>query len=281
MVELQFELNFGTGFALVSPPRNWKGLQLRVLFIDQKSNATLDATPLEWVGENARRINKWIDDGLTGGYGIFEGIGLKIYACKTVRELVFDGYIDLVSRGLKRSCDEVIAPIKETGRIDWLNQRAGGFSFAYLASLPPNTPGRIIPNTDFKRTPYCITEVPNYTQSALIAIELFVVIKELLDAVCRIGQAISDLQGAAATATATLGAGIGLVISAIAMVILYVGYLAGIIIAIINMIKSLIENFVQLKKQKLCMTYRDHFIRACQFLGYTFVLFPYSRYRYG
>lgn len=269
-MDLRFEMDLGAGFFQCPPPINWKSIQLRVLFVDDKPAASIETTEFQWVGENAERLNQYRAAGLTGGYGLYEGVGLRIYACTSQQLKVFDGFINLADRSTKWECDKVTASCRETGRIDWLNDRATAIDFAYLASLPSGSQGRIIPINDFKLLPYTISEIPNYTQAALLALQTFVVVKEALDAVCRIGQAISDLQGAVATATATVGAAVGLVISALAMTILYIGYLAGIIIALVNLVQSIIENVIQLKKYKLCMLARTHFIRACEYFGLTF-----------
>lgn len=270
-MELLFEIDWGQGFVQVPPPRNWKGFQVKVIFTEGKPNATVQGLDFEWVGENAQKLNAYKAAGLTGGRGIYEPPGLRVSACKSQTYRFFDGFIDLGNEATKFSCDMVVAPSKETGRIDWLNDIAAAISFDFLATLPVGAAGRIVPGTDFKMTPYCITEIPDYTRSAMLSVSLFVTLKELYDTVFKIGSLINQLTGDTATAVATLGAGAPSVIATIAIIILYVAYLVAIAIAIVTMVKDLVKYIFQTKKYKLCMREQDIFARIAQYFGMGFV----------
>jgi len=271
MVDLRFELNYGTGFTAVNPPINWKSMQVELIFTNDHPSASLQSTEFEWVADEAVKINAYRMAGLTGGGpGIYEGLPLKITACGTLNTVIFDGMLDLASDRTMFECDMVRSPIKEAGRIDWLNDVAGSFSFAYLASLTGTTPGRIIPANDYKRIPYAISAIPDYTQAMIISISLFVTLKELFDVTTKISQLIAQLSGDSTTAVATLGLAAGTLIATIVIVVLYVVYLFLIIIILIDLIKALISNIVQLKKHKLGMRIETLFRRACQYLGLGF-----------
>lgn len=271
-MELEFELNYGQGFALKPPPKNWKATIMHLLYIAQQPNATLQGTDYEWDGINAKEMGLYWDGGLSGSTpGIGEGPGLRIYGCAGSTRIKFlEGYVDLGNIKTLRSCDSIKAPTKETGRVDWMADIAAVITPAFLRSLPVNSPGRIIPATDFKLTPYCISEIPNYTQASLVAVSIFLTIREAREIVKEIGQIIQELTGAAATATATAGLSIGLVVAAIAKCLIYVIYLSALIIALVNMIKTLITNIIQAKKRKACMLARVMFTRLCQRLNMTF-----------
>lgn len=268
MLEWNFEIDFGSGFQSVPPPRNWKGIIISILFIDNQPNAQLSGLDLEWVGETARRINQYRDQGLVGGKGIYEGLGLRITPCPG--ETLFDGYIDLASESTRWECDTVTAPCVEKGRTDWINDVARGVSFAVLATLPANTPGRIIPATDYKKIPYCVSHIPDWTTVAMLAVSNVVLVRELRDMLKEIPSRIQDLQAKATTAVATLGAAIALIIAEIIKTVLYILYLAAIILALITMVKEIITNIFQLKKYKLGMREEDCFKRICQYFGLGF-----------
>jgi hypothetical protein len=268
--ELKFQINFGTGYQDVGPPTNWKGIQIEVIFTNDHPSASVQAGNFEWIGEEAKKINAYRLAGLTGGVGILEGLPLKIIACGSQNSVIFDGVINLAAQEALFECDKVTAPIRESGRIDWLEDVAGSFSFAYLASLTGNTPGRIVPSTDYKKVPYAITEIPDYTQAMLIGISLFITIKELLDVTTKISQLIAQLSGDTTTAVATGGLASGSLIATIAITVLYVTYLFAIVLIVVDLVRDLVNNIIQLKKYKLGMRCETLFQRACQYLGLQF-----------
>lgn len=268
-MDLKFEIDWGQGFVTVDPPRNWKGLQIEVVWTNDKPSASLNTTDLEWTGTTADKLNLYFENGLNGGKGIFEGPGLRVTACKS-NLVVLDGVIDVANANTQWECDMVRAPVQEAGRIDWLNDIAASFSFAYLASLPANTPGFINPLTDYKKVPYVISTIPEYTQAALLSISIFIIVRELQDAITKFAQFISELNGNAATAAATLGTATPTLLATIARIVLYVTYIYIIITALIDLVKDLLKHIIQSKKIKLAMREQDLFIRGCQYLGLNF-----------
>jgi len=275
-----FQLDFGQGFQTVPPPRNWKGIIISILFLDDQPNASLQNLNLEWVGETATKLNAYRAAGLNGGTGIYEGVGLRIAPCSG-GEVFFDGFIDLAAPNAEWECDRVIAPCVEKGRTDQVSDLAGGISFAALAMLPTNAAGRINPATDYKKIPYCLSYIPDGTQIALLAVSNVIILKELQELIEKIPAQIQSLIGAATTTAATVGATIALIVAEIIKTVLYILYLAAIIIAIVNMVKAIINNIWQTKKYKLGMLERTAWNRICQYLGLGFsstIYAPSSQY---
>lgn len=272
MTDLTFYIDYGNGFTqLLSPPRNWKAFALDALWTSGYPSASIQSTEFEWTGVNATRIRAYRDQGLTGqGPGIFEGLPMQIKACLNNSIIVFNGVLDLCNDKTRWECDKIVAPFLESGKIDYVNVRSRGFDFLYLASLTPNTPGRILPG-DKKKTPYAITEIPDYTQAMLLSISSFVLVKELIETATKISQLIAQLSGDAATAVATFGAAAGTLVARIAMIALYVTYMFLIVVALVNLVKDLLANIVQLKKHKVCMREETLWQRGCQFMGLQFV----------
>lgn len=268
--DLKFEIDYGTGFKEVAPPMNWKAMQVQVVFTNGRPSASLESINFEWVGDNAVKINEYRVKGLTGGPGIFEGLPLRISVCSGLPTLIFNGIIDLANEATRWECDMVKAPIRESGKLDYVMDRSAGFSFAYLASLTGSAPGRIVPATHYKRVPYAISVIPNYSQAMIMSISLFLTIKELLDVVNKLASWISDLTGQTATATAQLGTSAPTLLATLANVVLYLVYLFAIIVAIVDMCKSLVDNIVQPKKYKLAMREEDLFIKGFEFMGLGF-----------
>jgi len=77
-------MDFGSGFGEVIPPRNWKAMQVQLIWALTKSGmerqAQLQSITFEFVKQTAVDIKDYFDRGLTGGTGILEGPGLRIKA---------------------------------------------------------------------------------------------------------------------------------------------------------------------------------------------------------
>lgn len=261
MVNLTFKMDFGQGFVTVPPPRNWKEMRVQLIFTQGEMEAQLQSIVFEWVNKNADRIKQYINSGLTGGTGIFEGIGLRIYAGSN-NTMIFDGCLDLANTSLEIETGIVKSPIKESGRIDWLNDVAQSITFEYLTDARHNGQPYQITGADYKQVPYCISTIPNYTQAMLLSISLFIVVKEAVDVICKIESLIARM----------IGQGLSWIqlIFTIIEAVLYIIYLIAIIIAAAKLMQELMDNIIQPKKTKLGMREVDLWVKGCKYFGLNF-----------
>lgn len=261
MVNLTFKMDFGQGFVTVPPPRNWKEMRVQLIFTQGEMEAQLQSIVFEWVNKNADRIKQYINSGLTGGTGIFEGIGLRIYAGSN-NTMIFDGCLDLANTSLEIETGIIKSPIKESGRIDWLNDVAQSITFEYLTDSIHNGKPYQITTADYKQVPYCISTIPNYTQAMLLSISLFIVVKEAVDVICKIESLIARM----------IGQGLSWIqlIFTIIEVVLYIIYLIAIIIAAAKLMQELMDNIIQPKKTKLGMREVGLWVKGCKYFGLNF-----------
>jgi hypothetical protein len=262
MVDLRFEMDFGfSGYQVVDPPLNWKEMRLQLIFDKPELQAQLQSIVFEFVKGTAKSIRSYYAGGLSGGTGILEGIGLRIYAGNN-NYIIFDGCIDTANDSFLIDNDIVKAPIKESGRIDWLNDTAQSFTFEYLtASIHAGKSWQITRN-DYKQVPYCISTIPNYTQALLLSVTLFLMIKEAVDIICKIESFIARM----------IGQGLSWVqlIMTIVELILYSIYLYVIITAAARLMQQILDAIVQPKKVKLAMREQDLWTKGCLYLGLAF-----------
>jgi len=245
-------INFYINSTLVNPPKNWRELMLELNFDSDKKGANnqVTVTDWEWVNENADIINKWITDGLTSGVGVFEGIPFHIEVERDgVVETPFDGYLDLTAT--KFSKHRITTKAVETNRIDWLNDVADGFTFSYLKDIG------LITNGDYTSVPYILNSVPNYVESAVSVLGVYVMVKEIKDAIHKISEFIAD-------------APVFYVPSTYVKIILYIIYLGLILIALIKLIKSMVLLIIQPVKYHKAMSVKRHLEIGAQHLGMTF-----------
>lgn len=255
-------MNFGSGFVDVPPPRNWKAMKLQVIFDQENYQAQLQTINFEWVKQNAVSIFRYFRNGLTGGTGIFEGPGLRIWIGSISPQLIFDGCIDTANQAFDIQSDIITCPLKESGRIDWMNDVSKSITFEYLTSLPAGSQGRIT-RSDYKQIPYALSTIPDYTQAMLLSISLFIIIKESIDVVSKIisltvraiSQSLSWLQ----------------LVGTIIEIVLYLIYLVALIAASAKLIQQIADNLIQSKKTKLGMREVDLFKKGCEYFGLNFV----------
>ena len=245
-------INFYLNYTLVNPPQNWREMMLELNFDKDKANLKGQVSITDWdfVNENATIINKWLSDGLTSGVGILEGMP---FSCEVERngviESVFTGYLDLTT--CRFSSNRCNVKAVETNRIDWLNDVADGFTFAYLKDI-----GKIT-NSDYKNMPYILNSVPNYVEAAISALGVHVIIKEIKEAIQRIIEFVNEMP-------------VFYVFSTYVKLILYIIYLILLIIALIKLVKVIILLIIQPVKYHACMSIKRQLEIGAEHLGMTF-----------
>lgn len=265
MTDLIFKMNFGSGFVTVDPPKNWIDMKVQLMFDKGQPQLQLQSINFQWVTRNAKKLKAYFDGGLTGASpGIMEGPGLEIWGVEPGYPPVrfFLGCINTADEAFDVQDDIIMCPIKESGRTDWFNTAASGFTYNFLSKLPAGMPGAIS-RADYKLVPYAISSIPNYTQAMLLSISLFIIIKESVDVVAKIASLITRAISQSLSWLQLIGT--------IVEIVLYLVYLVAIVTASAKLIQQIADNLIQPKKTKLGMREVDLFVKGCQRLGLNFV----------
>ncbi len=265
------ELKFYINQQLVAPPRNWKDIQTELLFTDDRPSATVQSIQFEWVNtvnsKNASLLISWRAQGLSGGVGVLEGVPLRITDCSPQAINIFEGVIDLAHESCEFECDIVKAPIKESGRIDYVNSISDSFSFSYLFALPSGAAGKISV-TDFKLIPYTITHSKNEALVVIpLAISIFLIEKEIEAMIALIKKDISEVVSLATPVTPAEVLQLAAKILEITFDIIYIGAM---LIALVKLINQIFTYIIQLPKYKYGMEVRTLFQKACDYMGLKF-----------
>ena len=214
----------------------------------------------------AARINAWNAAGLTSGPGIMEAPPFRIEVCGA-GNVLFDGGMNTASCEALYQCDEVNIELREEGRNDFVNDRMDTFSFAFLESLPTSVIGKIT-QADYVQVPYVINSIPDGVAIITSIISLFVLVKELEQAVEKTAVAIAELIG---DIIPTVGSGatitVGAIIADIFKIIFYLAYLAVLVVAIIDLTILLFESIIQRTKFKKGIKVYTLLKRATEYLG--------------
>ena len=189
----------------------------------------ISTTSIEFVLEDAKRLIQHVSDGMNGGVGIFEGLPYKINIDNTN---IFDGFINLSEDAEFIESEKVIANLVKSGGSDWLNDVADGFSFGFLRSE------NYITNADYVVVPYVLNFRPEAFVVGQLSIALFLLQKELIQGIRDTADSIADFSEAFGKVNP-----LGEIISAGLKLFGQIGYTTAVVVALVQTIKDLINQF--------------------------------------
>jgi hypothetical protein len=253
---------------------NWRDLEIEVNFEDESGIGSIKSGNLEFALSIADKINTWNSNGMAGGAGIFEAPPFRIEVCGS-GDIVFNGGINIADCTTLYECDKIIAPLR-SDKIDFLNDKASAFTFAYLASIAASAPGHI-GQGDYLSVPYVINSIPDFVNIMVAGLSLFMLIKELQEVIEKTIAVANELSGDVAMALGSVvnpiiatAMAIGRVLVDIVRIVLYILYLVFIIKAIIDLVIMIFDNLIQPVKYKKGMLVRTLFQKAADYMGFTF-----------
>lgn len=259
MADLQFYIDGKN----VPPPDNWQNTSINLSFEDNSPDASVKTIVYEWLGTNAAILNKWKDQGLIGGFGLFEGPAFRIEVCNPAIN-VFDGCIDMTSNDTRFTCDKVTAAVMETNRVPSFTKQAEAVSFQYLASTGYAGAGKIT-KADYVPVPYVLSTLPDYAQVAILTVSLVESLNALRHAFVNLTNLLTKIINDLAGIYTIL-----LVVGDAIMIILYLIYFIAMILLVIGIINMIVNNFIQPVKYKYGMRVNTLMTRAAASMGYGF-----------
>lgn len=216
----------------------------------------ISTTSIDFVLEDAKKINKHVADGLTGGVGIFEGIPYKI---ALNQQNIFDGYIDLTNDADFIENERVIANVVKTGGSDWLNDVADGFSFGFLRQQ------NFIKDSDYVVVPYVLNFRPGAFIVGQLSISFYILQKEIIQNVRDLADNTSNLLEVVGKANP-----VGEIVSAALKLTAQIIYSTAIAFALIQVVKDLINEFFPPVRRYRAMTFKRMFETGLNYLGLQF-----------
>lgn len=184
MIKAKFYINGNS----VIVPNNYQELALELNFDKDDPSYRGEVSVNSWefgLGSNKnddslRKIKNYIDAGLTGGEGVFQGLPLSIAIDNGLSEdTIFDGFMDLTQSEI--FCDKAVVSTKEIGGIDWLNEVADSFTFEYLATPLSDGGVGLINNNDYVYVPYLVQKDFSSTDLAIMILTATAIVLEFLD----------------------------------------------------------------------------------------------------
>lgn len=232
----------------VAPPKNSEEVTIEINRKPDGMNSTVGIDSFEWVDYEAALLRSILDNGVTGGIGILEGVPHNIIVQEGTTVLtLLNGYIDLTNATFDRNL--VTANSYQVAEIDWLNQVADSFSFEYLYSEG------YITDDDFVFIPYIISTVPDYQATFITSLTFVFIIQELQKVIKNIAAFTFE----SASIIDTLGGIIRLIFEITYAVLLF--------ITLIELILDVISLVIQPVKYKAAMKLNRLIETACDYLG--------------
>tara|TARA_R110000787_G_scaffold249334_1_gene354938 strand:+ start:8 stop:1702 length:1695 start_codon:yes stop_codon:yes gene_type:complete len=230
----------------------------------KKEAANITVSSITLVAEEGKALRDRILSGLSGGVGFFEGEPYRIEIGPLNTQTSFDGYLDFSAGVNFVDACEVECTLKREQGSDWLNEVANGFSYRYLQNQG------IISDTDFVSVPMVINYIPSAASLLILSISTFIMTKELVESIQAIADRIADLVDAATpVVTVPPGIDVGNIIMAALKLVAQIAYTAAIVVALVKLTESIIEQLLPPKRYHKGMTVKNLFVKACQYLNLT------------
>jgi len=261
MANFIHKINFGSGLTVVAEPQNFESATASITFTKSQAQANFGNMTLIFKDETARKIYAVYEQGKKGGKGVSSALPYQI--TDPSNSLSFDLMLIMGHSSTRFSCDMVEIPAWPAQGQDWLEKNLQAFPFWLLEK-----DGQIT-YSDYKITPYVITEIPNYGQVVTLSISLVFMVTYFTDSLQLVrekGQkAAADIAEAAIPIVGTphipvaVFSCIDLGVRSALMVIQF-----GLIVKTANDIGA---NIIQRPKYKLCMREADIWTKIAQKLN--------------
>ena len=223
------------------------------LDFSKEAQQTITITDFEFVrGANDLIIDK-VTNPNTSNTGITEGLPFRIDTQNGVN--IFDGYLDLQAENKYNEVFDygVASTVKAVDKrsTDWLNSVADGISPEYLYSIGS------ISVADCVAVPYVINSIPNYKDTAIMLISIYTITTSIAEKIQKIIELAQEMTNPFEA-------------TAIVRMISYVIYLIGFLIALVKLIKQLINTMIQPVKYHFGMFTNVVLQRCAEHFGMNF-----------
>jgi hypothetical protein len=262
MANLYPSFNFFINGQLVNPPKDWLDLEVLATFENGSPEANLTTSEITFVNAEAKMIRDWIDAGMTGGVGIFEGIPFRVQLLNSTSTFdTFEGFLDLSDDYTQENPVEVKCKIKKIAGIVSFSEKTEGLTFHYLETIG------VFSQSDYVQCKYVLEKEFEFIEIAMLSLTTFMLTRELADTIRRLSD---DVAKVIALTTCVPAGPVAAVVYAIAITIINLIYAALLIIYIIQMIKELISYLFNPTRIHKGITLRTALSKVCNYLGYQF-----------
>ena len=244
-----------------APPPNWMDIGVLATF-DNEFQANITLEEFRFVLDAYNRLKAHIAAGMTGGPGIFEPAPFKIEVFSNLGTYVaFEGGVNCAEASINDEEGWIDAPVSKDMSLNTLDERLEGLSFYLLIQEG------IITGADYVDIPYVIAKTDASLEAAVLAITLFLMLKQFIET---IKEAAENLAIIAGIAISGITCPAGAAVYAAAAAILNLAYASALLILIIDLGKDLFLAFLNPVRTHKGIYLKTLMQKACEKLGYGF-----------
>ena len=232
MLEYEFEIN-----GIVKDkylPEDWQNLQILATFDNNSVQPNMTLSDIKFVQDGAKDVNAYIDNGILGGTGIYEGIPFAIRLKNSELYEAFKGYLDCRD-GMKREIDNVTLKVKSNEGLNSLQNRSSAITYGYLENISE------LKQSDYIGVPYVINYIPDAVQLIMLSISVYLMVKEITESIKRIAD---DIAQVIAIGTSGVTGPISAAVLTAAKVLISVAYTAAMVYYVIDLITQIFDEIL-------------------------------------
>jgi hypothetical protein len=263
MLSKKTRLRFELGGHPVNAPIEWKDIEILATFDNDSVQANVSTDQFTFTRDEAIKIREYIQNGLTGGVGIFEGLDFLIQAYNIDTNYnSFIGWLDLTNEFEDFINDQrVKARVIKRNGLNELDERISGLTYGYLENQGIFGPG------DYETLYYVVEKKINAFEILTSAVINYLMIKELAESIKNTSDAIND---AVAHLTGGITGPIASVIWSVAKAVITIAYTSFLLLAVIELGNNLISTFISPLREHKVIKVKTLIEKVCSALNYGF-----------
>lgn len=162
-------------------------IELLATFENGNAQGNISITEFEFINEYAEKINSWIQNGTTGGVGIFEGIPMQVQVTgESPTYIAFDGYLDMTDEFGVVNPTTSKGKIKKDSSLQNLDDLASGLTFYFLVEEG------VLTLSQMEWVPYIIERKFDPIAFLLMILTIYSVTTQLIDLIKELAEQASS-----------------------------------------------------------------------------------------
>ena len=250
----------------INAPAGAFDLSFDIEFGDEiAQGAQINVNELVFYGQTRKYLLDKIQEGLTGGVGIFEGLSFRIQLSNIdIGLIAYDGFIALSDISDDPANNRCTVTLKKTDGASTLQDRIDALTFGNLVDEGIITP------SDYTTFGYVVKKKFNLLEQLTNSIVLYLLFKELAELIQRQGDTTATAVGiqAGGGLTGSLGAGIYSVIKTA----IDIAYALAMVALLIRLSRQLINSFLPPKREHKLLNMKVGLEKIAEKLGYDLVI---------
>lgn len=260
---MKYEILFNIAGQDVLPPTNWRDIKINSTF-DDSIQPTISGTDFRFVNETALLIKRWanLDPNYPFPQSVLSGIPftMQIYSDQLGKYLNYEGLLDTTTLEIVNET-EITVGIKPFDGLDLIDEMLQSITYGLLAER------QFIAQSDYVEVPVMIRKKFDGLETTLVSLALYMIYRDTQDL---IDKQRTQLANTYATLIAAPTQKPAELFKAILYTLLVIAYTAFLIIAVKNLLQSLVRNLLPIPVKYKGMTFKTLLTKAFAYFNVEF-----------